>query len=80
MTRLGWNGRRTLEHCSLITQSIKNGISKPRQANGRCDGYQKSYDDDEPCEKCSNCRLYSGYEEVVGGIEMAENEYLRSGY
>ncbi|MEE1255620.1 MAG: hypothetical protein UHN47_03795 [Lachnospiraceae bacterium] len=79
MAANGWNGRRTLDHCSLITQCVKNGIGKPRQVNGKCDGYQKSYDDDEPCEHCGKCRLYSSYNEY-NNDEMAENERLRYGY
>ena len=57
---------RTLNNCSLIAKCIKNGIGEPRQSNGKCDGYQKSYDNDEPCEHCSKCKLNTFYEEQMG--------------
>ena len=49
--------KRTLEHCSLITK-----YGKPRQADGKCDGFQKSKDDDEPCDICVDCKLNTFYE------------------
>ncbi len=64
MAKVNWNGKRTLEHCSLITQCVKSGLEKPRQYDGKCDGYQKSADSDEPCEKCSKCNLNSMYHEL----------------
>ena len=30
MAKVNWNGKRTLEHCSLITQCVKSGLEKPR--------------------------------------------------
>lgn len=44
--------KRTLEHCILISQ-----YGKPRQIDGKCEGFQKSKDDDEPCNTCMNCEL-----------------------
>lgn len=77
MAKVKWNGKRTLEHCSLITYCEKVGIGRPNQKNGKCDGYQRSYEDDEPCEKCSRCKLYSSFSEMTD--EMGEDERLRSG-
>ena len=37
MANKKWNGKRTLDYCSLIT---KMG-GKPMQRNGKCDGFQK---------------------------------------
>lgn len=76
MAKVRWNGKRTLEHCSLITQCVKYGLEKPRQHDGKCDGYQKSADSDELCEKCSKCILNSMYHEI--DYEMSERE--RTGY
>lgn len=58
-----WSGKRTLEHCSLITQCVRAGIGKPHQANGKCDGYEKSANDDGPCEQCKKCELNTYYEQ-----------------
>jgi hypothetical protein len=60
-----WNGKRTLEHCGLITKCVKGGIGKPKQYDGVCEGYQKSETDDEPCTVCAACKLWSGYEPEV---------------
>ena len=59
MANKNWNGKRTLEHCSLIT---KMG-GKPTQMNGKCDGFQKSRDNDEPCDTCMKCKINTFYEE-----------------
>jgi hypothetical protein len=53
-----WSGKRTLEHCGLITKMQEN----PRQLNGKCEGFQKSTFDDEPCEICKKCKLHIYYE------------------
>lgn len=58
-----WSGKRTLEHCSLITKCVRAGIGRPHQLGGQCEGYQKSTDDDEPCEQCKKCKLNIYYEE-----------------
>lgn len=55
--------KRTLEHCSAITTAVRNGEGKPKQAEGKCYGYQKSQTDDEPCYECMNCKLNAFYEE-----------------
>lgn len=31
--------------------------------DGKCDGYQKSEGDDEPCETCKECKLNTFYED-----------------
>lgn len=38
-------------------------LGKPRQQDGKCDGYQKSEGDDEPCETCKECKLNTFYED-----------------
>lgn len=48
-----------LEHCRLITEM---GV-KPQQQGGKCDGFQKSANDDEPCNTCMECKLNTFYEE-----------------
>ena len=36
---------------------------KPQQQGGKCDGFQKSANDDEPCNTCMECKLNTFYEE-----------------
>ena len=50
--------KRTIENCSLI----KKLKGKPRQSEDKCDGFQVSEDDDEPCKICKKCRLNTFYE------------------
>jgi hypothetical protein len=76
MARTTWVGKRTLEHCSLITKCLKAGIGKPDQKNGKCNGYQKSENDDEPCETCMECKLQEDYHDNHHQMD----EYERSGY
>lgn len=59
MGKYPWSGKRTLDHCGLITRMG----GKPQQQNGKCDGFQKSNDNDEPCEICMKCKLNTFYEE-----------------
>ena len=51
---------RTLENCVLIKACVKLGIGEPtRYWNlDKCLGYQRGKNDDEPCEKCKNCKYY----------------------
>lgn len=51
--------QRTLDNCSLIKKRIKKGIGEPKQYYNlnKCEGYTRGDSDDEPCEKCKNCRL-----------------------
>lgn len=78
MARTSWGGRRTLEHCGLITKCKKAGIGRPEQySTGKCEGYQKSDIDDEPCELCKECRLQVDYEETHDEITK---EFENSGY
>ena len=51
--------KRTLDNCSLI----KKIRIIPRQYDGKCEGFSRSEDDDEPCEKCKECKLNTFYEE-----------------
>lgn len=60
MGKYPWSGKRTLNHCRLITQ-----FGKPRQHDGKCDGFQKSGTDDEPCEICRKCKLNTFYEDNI---------------
>jgi hypothetical protein len=76
MANLSWGGRRTLDHCGLITRCMKAGIGKPVQRSGKCEGYQKSDNDDEPCETCIECRLQMDYHDNHHQMD----EYERSGY
>lgn len=62
--------RRTLEHCSLITK-----YGKPNQYDGKCEGFQKDRDDDEPCEQCMNCKFQIFYD---GNDNEMTDKYLRS--
>ena len=57
MGKYTWSGKRTLEHCRLITE-----FGKPKQTDGKCDGFQASSENDEPCEVCKRCRLNTFYE------------------
>lgn len=59
MGKYPWSGKRTLEHCRLIT---KMGV-RPRQHDGKCDGFQKAANNDEPCNICMKCKLNTFYEE-----------------
>lgn len=59
MGKYEWSGKRTLDHCRLITKMGE----KPSQQDGKCDGFQKSSNDDEPCEICKKCNLNTFYED-----------------
>lgn len=50
--------QRTIENCYLIKKCVQDGIGAPdRFWNiNRCEGYQKSENDDEPCEQCKKCK------------------------
>lgn len=50
---------KTIKNCSLI----KKMRIKPYEANGKCEGFQKSEFDDEPCEICKHCRFNMYIEE-----------------
>ena len=54
--------KKTLDNCSLFR---KVGV-KPKQYDGKCEGYAKSEYDDEPCEQCKKCKYNVFYE---GGAE-----------
>lgn len=52
----------TILRCKLIKRDYEN----PRNMltnNGKCEGYQKGYYDDEPCELCKKCKVFELYEE-----------------
>lgn len=68
MGKYPWSGKRTLEHCRLIT---KMGV-KPRQHDGKCDGFQKAVNNDEPCNICMKCKLNTFYEEIEGQAGMSK--------
>lgn len=50
--------KRTLENCSLIRK-----LGSVRQYDGKCEGFQRSDMDDEPCDICKECKLNVYYEE-----------------
>lgn len=54
-------GEKTLIDCDLVLGCIDIGIGRPRQYDGKCEGYAKSDYDDEPCERCKNCELNTMY-------------------
>ena len=49
---------RTIENCTLIKKCVKDGTGEPERFwnINRCEGYQKSGYDDEPCEQCKKCK------------------------
>ena len=49
-----------IEYCSLVST-----YGKPNQTDGKCDGFQKNREDDEPCEICKKCTLNTFYEEEL---------------
>ena len=48
---------------------MKDKDYPPRIVEGRCEGYQKSRIDDEPCEICKECKLNMMYEDEEGVSE-----------
>ena len=55
--------KRTLYNCSLIKKMVNEGIGEPERHYTTRVGYQKSENDDEPCEICKNCKLNYMYGE-----------------
>ena len=53
--------------CDVIRKAIEHGEGEPDTyfENGRlvCEGYQKGYLDDEPCEGCIECVYNECYED-----------------
>jgi hypothetical protein len=50
--------KRTLHNCWLIKK-----FGKPEQKDGKCQGFARSEYDDEPCERCKECKLNEHYEQ-----------------
>ena len=54
-------------NCDVIRKAIETGEGEPRVYfdNGRliCEGYQRTYSDDEPCEDCKECKYNESYED-----------------
>lgn len=50
--------KRTYENCSLQKRIGRAG----KDGNGMCMGFGRSDTDDEPCEICKKCKLYTGNE------------------
>nr|DAZ25633.1 MAG TPA: hypothetical protein [Caudoviricetes sp.] len=55
--------RRTLYNCPLIRKMVAKGEGEPKHQDMTCIGYQKSENDNEPCETCKNCKLNYMYGE-----------------
>lgn len=51
----------TIEDCPLIKRAEAKGEGKPKifMDTYKCEGYQKSEINDEPCEKCKECKYYA---------------------
>jgi len=54
--------KRTIENCAVIKNAVKRGLGEPEIQLGKCLGYSNGYDD-EPCEKCKDCKLNTAYED-----------------
>lgn len=55
--------KRTIENCTLIKRGVHRlGLGEPETRNGKCLGYGRGENDDEPCEKCKVCTLNTAYE------------------
>lgn len=52
------------KHCEIIKQKGDPGTD----GNGKCMGFGRSEEDDEPCQPCKRCKHCTSYE------EEAENE------
>ena len=48
--------KRTYENCSMQRKHGEAG----KDANGFCLGFGRGESDDEPCEICKKCKLYTG--------------------
>lgn len=56
------NNKKIINNCSLIRDYHKiEGV--PEIVDGKCVGYQKGTNDDEPCAKCMDCKANVWYEE-----------------
>jgi len=51
--------RRTIKNCRLVNKYGNPG----KENNGKCPGFARSYDDDEPPETCKNCKLHWLYDD-----------------
>ncbi len=47
------------KHCEIIKQKGDPGTD----GNGKCMGFGRSEEDDEPCEPCKKCKYCTSYEE-----------------
>ena len=45
--------KRTLDNCRMVTR-----YGRPNQYDGKCEGFCKSREDDEPCKPCIDCELH----------------------
>lgn len=68
--------KRTIENCSIIKQSIKEGLKRCSTFNGKCLGYEDG--NEEVMLICQNCKLNVWYKDIQDN-EM-KDEYMRSGY
>ncbi len=50
------------KRCEIIKQKGDPGTD----GNGKCMGFGRSEDDDEPCQPCQRCKHYTSYEKEAG--------------
>lgn len=51
--------KRTPENCGIIKRIGEPGTD----GKGKCMGFGKAWNDDEPCESCKKCKYCTSYEE-----------------
>jgi len=64
MTESEWYAKYICEEsddCELIRKYVITGIGKPNMEGGKCKGYCKNENDDEPLEACKCCKICSLY-------------------
>lgn len=50
--------KKTLENCRIIKER-----GNPGTVNGKCIGFGRSYENDEPPEACKRCKLHYLYDD-----------------
>lgn len=54
---------KTIQNCKIIKKALGEGEGLPKVYDGRCEGYQVSQTDDEPCGPCKRCKLNIFYDD-----------------